>query len=88
MAWLLLVLALLLVAACALFVAAEFSFVTVDRASVDRLADDGDTRARRVCRRVGVLSTQLSGAQLGITVTSLVIGFIAEPPSPHCCARP
>ncbi len=79
MAWLLLVLALLLVAACALFVAAEFSFVTVDRASVDRLADDGDTRAKGLQEGLASLSTQLSGAQLGITVTSLVIGFIAEP---------
>lgn len=78
-AWLLLVLALLLVAACGIFVAAEFSFVTVDRASVDRRADAGDAAAQGLRQGLTTLSTQLSGAQLGITVTSLVIGFIAEP---------
>lgn len=77
--WLLVGLAAVLIAANGLFVAAEFSLVTVDRAAVERRAEEGDRRARGVLAAVRSLSTQLSGAQLGITVTSLVVGFIAEP---------
>ena len=78
-AWLLLSTSLLLIVLCGLFVAAEFSFVTVDRAQVDRAAESGDTTAAGVQRALRSLSTQLSGAQVGITVTNLGIGFLAEP---------
>lgn len=64
---------------CGLFVAAEFSFVTVDRASVERAADSGDRNAQGTLMALRTLSTQLSGAQLGITITNLAIGFLAEP---------
>jgi CBS domain containing-hemolysin-like protein len=77
--WLLLAAALALVAACGVFVAAEFAFVTVDRGAVDRAAEAGDRRARGVQRALRTLSTQLSGAQVGITLTNLAIGFLAEP---------
>jgi CBS domain containing-hemolysin-like protein len=73
------VISLLLVLACSLFVAAEFSFVTVDKARVQRLADKGDKRAAGVLSGLRTLSTQLSGAQIGITITNLAIGFLAEP---------
>jgi CBS domain containing-hemolysin-like protein len=53
--------------------------VTVDRASVDRAVDEGDRKARGVQSAVRSLSTQLSAAQVGITVTNLLIGFLAEP---------
>jgi len=76
---LLLVLALALVAACGVFVAAEFSFVTVDRAQVDQDAAAGDSGAEGLQKALRTLSTQLSGAQVGITVTNLAIGFLAEP---------
>lgn len=79
MAWLLLGVALLLVAACGLFVAAEFALVTVDRNQVDREAAEGETAAIGVQHALRSLSTQLSGAQVGITVTNLGIGFLAEP---------
>jgi CBS domain containing-hemolysin-like protein len=75
----LVLLVLVLIGANAVFVAAEFSLVTVDRPTVARLAEDGDRRAGSVRAALRRLSTQLSGAQLGITVTSLVVGFIAEP---------
>ncbi len=78
-AWLLLVAALLLIAACGVFVAAEFSFVTVDRGKVDRAAAAGDVSAQGVQKALRSLSTQLSGAQVGITITNLAIGFLAEP---------
>ncbi len=77
--WLLLLASLALIAICGLFVAAEFSFVTVDRGSVDRAAAAGDAGAEGVQRALRTLSTQLSGAQVGITVTNLAVGFLAEP---------
>ena len=71
--------ALALVAACGAFVAAEFAFVTVDRSTVDRAAESGDRSARGVQHALRHLSTQLSSAQVGITVTNLLIGYMAEP---------
>lgn len=68
-----------LVAANALFVAGEFCLVAVDAAQVDRLAAGGHRRARLTRGLLSRLSYHLSGAQLGITVTSLVVGFVAEP---------
>ena len=70
---------LLLVLACGGFVAAEFSLITVNRNDVEAAAESGDKRAGGVLRGMKTLSTQLSGAQLGITVTNLGIGFLAEP---------
>ena len=77
--WILLGTALLLIAACGVFVAAEFAFVTVDRSRVDQAAAEGDASAVGVQKALRTLSTQLSGAQVGITVTNLAIGFLAEP---------
>ncbi|HST66263.1 MAG TPA: hemolysin family protein [Mycobacteriales bacterium] len=77
--WLLVLLSLALVLACGIFVAAEFALVTVDRASVERAAERGDRGAAGVLAALRQLSTQLSGAQLGITITNLLIGFLAEP---------
>jgi len=68
-----------LVVACGAFVAAEFAFVTVDRATVDRAAESGDRGARGIQSALRHLSTQLSSAQVGITVTNLLIGYMAEP---------
>ena len=78
-ALLLLLAALLLVVACGIFVAAEFALVTVDRNKVDQLASAGDAGAVGVQRALRSLSTQLSGAQVGITLTNLGIGYLAEP---------
>lgn len=77
--WILLGVSLLLMVACGLFVAAEFSLVTVDRSAVDQLVEQGDGGAVGVQRALRTLSTQLSGAQVGITITNLAIGFLAEP---------
>ncbi|TWG93467.1 CBS domain containing-hemolysin-like protein [Nocardioides sp. J9] len=77
--WLLLGLAILLILACGLFVAAEFAFVTVDRGQVERAAAAGDASAVGLQKALRSLSTQLSGAQVGITITNLAIGFLAEP---------
>jgi CBS domain containing-hemolysin-like protein len=74
--WLALV---VLIGANALFVSAEFALTSVDRARLQRLAAGGDRRAALVERTVGELSFQLSAAQLGITVCSLLLGFVAQP---------
>ncbi|MFE2275765.1 hemolysin family protein [Streptomyces sp. NPDC059454] len=76
---LLLLLALFLTLACAVFVAAEFSLTTVERAELERAAEAGERGADSALKAVRRLTLQLSGAQLGITVTSLVIGMLAEP---------
>ena len=76
---LLILLALALVGACGAFVAAEFAFVTVDRPTAEREAERGDARAQGVVDALRTLSTQLSAAQVGITLTNLLIGFLAEP---------
>ncbi len=68
-----------LTAGNAFFVAAEFSLVTVDRATVDAKAQAGDATARTIRKALRQLSFQLSGAQLGITITALLTGYLAEP---------
>jgi CBS domain containing-hemolysin-like protein len=68
-----------LTAGNAFFVAAEFALVTVDRAEIGKRADEGDRRARTVRKALRELSFQLSGAQLGITITALLTGYLAEP---------
>ncbi|WP_414651836.1 hemolysin family protein [Gordonia sp. UBA5067] len=64
----------------AVFVAAEFSLTALERSTVtDDVATRGDRRSRQVERAHKTLSFQLSGAQLGITITTLITGYLAEP---------
>ncbi|AKT51420.1 hemolysin family protein [Arsenicicoccus sp. oral taxon 190] len=77
--WLLLLAAVALTACAAFFVAAEFSLVALDRPTVQRAVDAGDTGAVPVLTSLRSLSTQLSAAQVGITLTTLLTGFLAEP---------
>jgi CBS domain containing-hemolysin-like protein len=70
---------LALTAGNAFFVVAEFALVTVDRAEIDRRADQGDRAAATVRRALRALSFQLAGAQVGITITALLTGYLAEP---------
>lgn len=74
-----LALSIILIVVCGLFVAAEFSLIAVNKAAVDRLVIKGDRGAIGIKRALSTLSTQLSGAQVGITITNLAIGFLAEP---------
>ena len=61
-------------------VASEFALTALERSQVDaHVAEVGDRRARSVQRAHRSLSFQLSGSQLGITVTTLATGYIAEP---------
>lgn len=64
----------------ALFVAAEFSLTALERSTITNDVEArGDRRAKLVQRAHSTLSFQLSGAQLGITITTLITGYIAEP---------
>lgn len=74
-----LLVAFVLVWANGIFVAAEFSLVAVDGERMERAAARGDRRARGVTRTLRTLSFQLSGAQLGITLCSLLVGYLSEP---------
>ena len=72
-----------LIAANALFVAAEFALTSVDRTALSRRAAAGDRRAAALQRATRSLSFQLSSVQLGITLCSLLLGFVAEPVLSH-----
>ncbi|MDG4767080.1 hemolysin family protein [Solwaraspora sp. WMMD406] len=61
------------------FVAQEFGYVAVDRGKLRTMAEHGDAAAERALRVTSRLSFMLSGAQLGITVTALLVGYVAEP---------
>ncbi|MFG2487761.1 hemolysin family protein [Streptomyces virginiae] len=76
---LLLVVALVLCIVCGVFVAAEFSLTTVERSELERAVERGERGADSALAAVRTLTFQLSGAQLGITVTGLVIGMISKP---------
>jgi magnesium and cobalt exporter, CNNM family len=63
-----------------LAVAAEFSLTSLERSTVDaHVSTVGDRRAKAVQRAHRTLSFQLSGAQVAITLTTLVTGYVAEP---------
>ena len=68
-----------LLVANAFFVAAEFSLVAVERARIDAASEAGERPARRVRRLQESLTRHLSGAQFGITLAALLLGFVAEP---------
>lgn len=73
--WLLVGLGIVLTLGTALFVASEFSLVAIDPAQVDDDAPGG----KRIRKGLRTLSTQLSGAQVGITLTTVLLGFTAQP---------
>ena len=72
-------LTLAIIAACGFFVAQEFAYMSVDRSRMAAKAEKGDAQAKRVLAITKRTSFMLSGAQLGITVTGLLIGYVAEP---------
>src|ERR1700687_6487410 len=68
-----------LTAGTALFVAAEFSLTALERSTVDANARTGGRRDKLVQRAHRTLSFQLSGAQVGISITTLITGYLAAP---------
>lgn len=79
MEWLLLIAGFLLILGTGFFVAVEFSLVALDQATVQRAVDSGDTGAVPLLKCLKSLSTQLSSCQLGITLTTLLTGYVMEP---------
>ena len=77
--WLLIALGVVLTVGTAIFVAGEFSLVTVDPAVADAHPGAGDRRGHAVRRALSHLSTELSGAQVGITVTTIMLGYLTQP---------
>src|SRR5256712_4304359 len=73
----------LLVLANAFFVAAEFALVAARRTRIDALARRGDRKAKTVQAALQDLYRQLSAAQLGITVASILLGYVAEDTVAH-----
>lgn len=70
---------LAMIAANGYFVAQEFAYMAVDRTRLAARAAEGDAASKRALQVTRRTSFMLSGAQLGITVTGLLIGFAAEP---------
>jgi CBS domain containing-hemolysin-like protein len=61
------------------FVAQEFAYMAVDRSRLGAMSASGDAAAGRALKVTKRTSFMLSGAQLGITVTGLLVGYVAEP---------
>ncbi|HSP59867.1 MAG TPA: hemolysin family protein, partial [Ornithinimicrobium sp.] len=70
---------LAITAATGYFVAQEFAYMAVDRSRLSARAEAGDPIAARALKVTRRTSFMLSGAQLGITVTGLLVGYVAEP---------
>src|SRR5699024_11244906 len=79
MDYLLLALGLVLTIGTAFFVAAEFALVTLDPTAVDREVKQGRRGARGISKALHSLSTELSGAQVGITLTTILLGYTTQP---------
>ena len=75
---LMLLLGIVLTAGTFVFVSAEFSLVAVDQAVLEKKAEEGDRGAASVLRATRTLSTQLSGAQVGITLTTILLGYTTQ----------
>ena len=77
--YLLLLLGLVLVFGTGLFVASEFAIINLDRFDLEAQKEAGEKGLSLPIRAVKTTATQLSAAQLGITLTTLLTGFVAEP---------
>lgn len=74
-----LVVVVLITAVTGYFVAQEFAYMAVNRSRLKAVAESGDAAAARALAITRRTSFMLSGAQLGITVTGLLVGYVAEP---------
>ncbi len=82
-----LLIALLLLAVNAFFVASEFALISTRRSAIEPLVARGSRRARITLRAMERVSILLAGAQLGITLASLGLGAVAEPAVAHLLER-
>jgi CBS domain containing-hemolysin-like protein len=77
--WLMLALGAILTIGTGLFVASEFSLVNLDRRELEARRERGERGLSNSIRALKLTSTHLSGAQLGITITTMLTGFLVEP---------
>lgn len=77
--WFLIAVGVLLTIGTGLFVASEFSMLNLERSDLEARASRGEKGLSSSIRALKRTSTHLSGAQLGITLTTMLTGFIAEP---------
>ena len=83
MNWTALLASVLLLLANGFFVGSEFALIAARRTKIEELAEGGNTRAAVAMKSIRELSFMLAGAQLGITMASLGLGFVAEPAVAH-----
>jgi CBS domain containing-hemolysin-like protein len=81
-------LTVLLLGANAFFVGAEFALISARRDRLEALAEQGKTSAVTVIRAGERLSSMLAGAQLGITICSILLGRVGEPAVAHLLEKP
>ena len=79
---------ILLVGANAFFVGAEFSLISARRDRLEALAEQGRSSALTVIRAGEQLPLMFAGAQLGITVSSILLGRLGEPAVADLLRRP
>jgi CBS domain containing-hemolysin-like protein len=77
--WLLVAAGVVLTLGTSVFVAAEFAYISLDRSTVEAAAQSGDKASAGVLPALRQLSTQLSASQVGITLTTLMVGYLVEP---------
>ena len=77
--WMMLGFGVLLTLGTGIFVASEFSMVNLERSDLEARAERGEPGLAQTIRALKKTSTHLSGAQLGITLTTMLTGFLAEP---------
>ncbi|WP_375383055.1 hemolysin family protein [uncultured Sphingomonas sp.] len=73
----------MLVVANGFFVAAEFALVSIRRSRADEMAAGGSASARLLQRALDTLDHNLAATQLGVTLSSLALGWIGEPALAH-----
>ncbi len=83
MNWAALLVAVGLLIANGFFVGAEFALVAVRRTRIEQLAGEGNTTAVTALKSIREISFMLAGVQLGITMASLGLGYVAEPAVAH-----
>mgnify|MGYP000612003689 FL=1 len=81
--WLMLGVGFLLTVGTGIFVASEFSLINLERNELEARASRGEKNLGPTIRALKKTSTHLSGAQLGITLTTMLTGFLAEPALTH-----
>ena len=74
---------MLVVLANGYFVAAEFAIVSVRRSRIEPLVEEGNKRAKVVLRFLDDIASFISTCQVGVTVASLVLGWLGEETFAH-----